>query len=103
LVVGLSLYAEQGATTVEENAVVIASEELFPSRILAGAQRNDAPTERALRSFGAFLVEQYGWDGVRVFAERLGRGEAPDDAGRAAFAGPLAEIELAWQDSCGLE
>ena len=103
LVVGLSLYAEQGATTVEENAVVIASEELFPTRILAGAQRNDAPTERALRSFGAFLVEQYGWDGVRVFAERLGRGEAPDDAGRAAFAGPLAEIELAWQDSCGLE
>ncbi len=102
-VVGLSLYAEQGPTTVDENAAVIAADTLFPTRLLAGTQRNDAPTERALRSFSGFLVEQYGWDKVSLFARRLGRGASPDDAGREAFAGPLSELELAWQDACGLE
>ena len=103
LVVGLSLYAEQGPTTVDENAAVIASDSLFPTRLLAGTHRNDVPTERALRSFAGFLVEQYGWDKLRVFSERLGRGDSPDEAGREAFAGSISELELAWQDACGLE
>jgi tRNA A-37 threonylcarbamoyl transferase component Bud32 len=103
LVVGVSLFAEQGPTTVDENAAVIAADHLFPTRILAGTQENDAATERALRSFAAFLVDQYGWPQMRVFAERLGAGDTLDDAGRSAFSGSMAELELAWQDACGLE
>jgi hypothetical protein len=90
----IALFLE-GGTPDERQLEALQIGELHPTRLRVGEQLS-ADGELALRSFAAFLVEEYGWTKLRALLATLAECTSEQDAVEEVLEAKLTELEDRW-------